>query len=145
MRSIRCLKQKEIRSSQKNMATSSDRSEISGLWRIKLPQRLILSLRWLLSYVSSNLLWHIHTKHGQMMSLWWNAPNADRLSKLEHEGQTQFQFPLLGDQMRWDESICCWNWSAAVLISSWWSLVSFNWSWRNFTYINRKFVLYQWE
>lgn len=49
MRSIRCLKQKEISDNNKKTvyvaATSSDRSEISGIWRIKLPQRLILSLR----------------------------------------------------------------------------------------------------
>lgn len=29
-------------------------------------------------------------KRGQMMSMWWNAPNADHLSKPEREGQRQF-------------------------------------------------------
>lgn len=37
--------------------------------------------------------------HGQMMSLWWHAPNGDHLSKLECEGQRHVNFPLYGYNM----------------------------------------------
>lgn len=86
------LKCKEIRRHGKMCPHDGYWSKISGpvcdTWSFTM--FFFLSLRSLVGYGSSNSLWHIHTKHGQMMSLWWNAPNADRLSKPEREGQRQF-------------------------------------------------------